>query len=209
MKTATIATALRLLAPVALAATAMTAAPALAKATVGQPAPAFSVTDSNGKPVQLADFRGKTVVLEWTNAECPFVQKFYQSGEMQKMQSEARNNGTVWLTINSGAPGKQGHLEAADINTKMRRDGFNSTAYLPDTKGTIGRAYGATTTPHMFVIDAKGTLVYAGGIDSIPSADQADIGKAQNYVRLALADVAAGKPVATPTSRPYGCSVKY
>lgn len=185
------------------------AAPALANAVVGQPAPAFTAVDSNGKNHSLADFRGKTVVLEWTNADCPFVKKFYESGEMQKLQREAKDQGVVWLTVNSGAPGKQGHVTGAEANAKMRQASFASTAYLLDADGTIGRAYGARTTPHMYVIDGKGTLVYAGGIDSIPSANAADIAKADNYVRLALADMKAGRPVATASSRPYGCSVKY
>jgi len=182
---------------------------ALANATVGQPAPAFTATDSQGRTHNLSDFRGRTVVLEWTNAECPFVQKFYSGGDMQKLQAEARQQGVVWLTVNSGAPGKQGHVTPAQANAKMKAQGFNSTAYLPDPNGTIGRAYGARTTPHMFVIDREGTLVFAGGIDNIPTANPADIGKAQNFVRAALADLAAGRPVATPTARPYGCSVKY
>lgn len=185
------------------------AAPALAAATVGQPAPAFTAVDSNGKTHNLADFRGKTVVLEWTNPDCPFVKKFYESGEMQKLQRDAKAGGAVWLTVNSGAAGKQGHMTGPEANAKMKQNSFGSTAYLLDADGTIGRAYGARTTPHMFVIDPKGMLVFAGGIDSIPSADPADIAKADNYVRLALADVKAGRAVATSTSRPYGCSVKY
>ncbi|MGQ5701871.1 thioredoxin family protein [Sandaracinobacteroides sp. A072] len=193
-----------------IAATAIAiSAPAVAAAVVGQPAPAFTATDSNGKSHSLSAYRGKTVVLEWTNAECPFVQKFYTAGDMQRTQSAARADGVVWLTINSGATGKQGNVNGQQANAIMKRQGFNSTAYLLDASGDIGRAYGAKTTPHMFVIDPKGTLVYAGGIDNIPSADPADIGKAQNFVKLALADIKAGKPVATTTSRPYGCSVKY
>jgi peroxiredoxin len=195
--------------PILAAAAFAIAAPALANAVVGQPAPAFTATDSNGRTHNLSDFRGKPVILEWTNADCPFVQKFYDSGTMQRMQAEARKQGAVWLTINSGAPGKQGHLTPAQANAKMREKGFQSTAYLPDPTGTIGRAYGARTTPHMFVIAPDGTLAYAGGIDNIPSADPADIAKAQPLVRLALADVAANRPVQTATSRPYGCSVKY
>lgn len=193
-----------------IAATAIAiSAPAVAAAVVGQPAPAFTATDSNGKSHSLSAYRGKTVVLEWTNAECPFVQKFYTAGDMQRTQSAARADGVVWLTINSGATGKQGNVNGQQANAIMKRQGFNSTAYLLDASGDIGRAYGAKTTPHMFVIDPKGTLVYAGGIDNIPSADPADIGKAQNFVKLALADIKAGKPVATTTSKPYGCSVKY
>lgn len=185
------------------------AAPAAAAPTVGQPAPAFTVTDSNGRQHSLSDFRGRTVVLEWTNADCPFVKKFYEPGAMQRMQADATRNGVVWLTVNSGAPGKQGHVTPAQANAKMKAAGFNSTAYIPDPDGTLGRLYGARTTPHMFVIDPKGTLVYAGGIDDTPTANSADIARARNFVQLALADIAAGRPVATPTSRPYGCSVKY
>lgn len=188
---------------------AVLAAPALANAVVGQPAPTFTAKDSNGRSVSLSDFKGKPVVLEWTNAECPFVQKFYSSGEMQKLQADARKGGAVWLTINSGAPGKQGHVSGDEANAKMRAQGFQSTAYLLDTDGSIGRAYGARTTPHMFVIAPDGKLAYAGGIDNIPSANPADIAKAEPLVRLALADVKAGNAVGTPTSRPYGCSVKY
>lgn len=185
------------------------AAPAAATATVGQPAPNFTVTDSNGRQHSLSDFRGRTVVLEWTNAECPFVRKFYGPGEMQRLQAEATRNGVIWLTVNSGAPGKQGHVTPAEANAKMREAGFASTAYIPDPEGTLGRLFGARTTPHMFVIDPRGTLVYAGAIDDTPTANSADIAKARNFVRLALADIAAGRPVAIPTSRPYGCSVKY
>jgi peroxiredoxin len=185
------------------------AAPAAANAVVGQPAPAFTATDSNGRPVSLADFKGKPVVLEWTNAECPFVQKYYSGGDMQKLQADARKQGAVWLTINSGAEGKQGHVTGAAANSQMRAQGFQSTAYLLDANGTIGRAYGARTTPHMFVIAPDGTLAYAGGIDSIASANPSDIAKAEPLARLAIAQAAAGEPVATPTSRPYGCSVKY
>ena len=192
-----------------IAAAIVIAAPAFAAATVGQPAPAFTATDSNGRQVSLADFKGKTVVLEWTNSECPFVKKHYESGNIPKLQADARKDGVVWLTINSGAAGKQGAVTGAQANQIMRAAGASPSAYLLDGSGAIGQAYGAKTTPHMFVINPAGTLVYAGGIDSIPSADPADLGKAQNYVRLALADVQAGKAVGTPTSKPYGCSVKY
>jgi peroxiredoxin len=194
---------------VALSAPFVLAAPAAANAVVGQPAPAFTATDSNGRTVSLADFKGKPVVLEWTNPDCPFVQKYYSGGDMQKLQADARKQGAVWLTVNSGAPGKQGHLDGKAANAKMRSQGFQSSAYLLDADGTIGRAYGARTTPHMFVIAPDGTLAYAGGIDSIASANPADIAKAEPLARLAITQVAAGKPVGTPTSRPYGCSVKY
>jgi peroxiredoxin len=185
------------------------AAPALAAAVVGQPAPAFTATDTTGKTHKLSDFQGRTVVLEWHNPECPFVKKFYESGTMQKLQADARANGVVWLTINSGAAGKQGNMGAAEANAYMKGQGMASAAYIPDPTGVIGQAYGARTTPHMYVIDGKGTLVYAGGIDDVASADPADIGRARNYVTAALSDVKAGRAVATATSRPYGCSVKY
>lgn len=192
-----------------IAAAMVLAAPAFAAATVGQPAPAFTATDSNGRQVSLADYKGKTVVLEWTNADCPFVQKHYQSGNIPKLQADARKDGVVWLTVNSGAAGKQGAVTGAEATRIMRAANASPSAYLLDGSGAIGQAYGAKTTPHMFVINPAGTLVYAGGIDSIPSADPADLGKAQNYVRLALADVKAGREVGTPSSKPYGCSVKY
>lgn len=202
---------LKILAPLttlALATLAL-ATPLAAAPTVGQPAPGFTATDSMGKTHNLSDFKGKTVVLEWHNPECPFVKKFYEPGAMQKLQADARAQGVVWLTINSGATGKQGHMTAQQANAYMKAQGMASAAYIADSTGTIGKAYDARTTPHMFVIDPAGVLVYAGGIDDIPSANSADISKARNYVTAALADGKAGRPVATTTSRPYGCSVKY
>lgn len=187
----------------------LAAAPATATAVVGQPAPAFSVADQSGKTRSLSEFAGKTVVLEWHNPECPFVQKYYEPGAMQKLQADARKSGVVWLTVNSGAAGKQGHMSAADASAYMKREGMASAAYLLDASGTMGKAYGARTTPNMFVISPTGTLVYAGAIDSLPTADPADIARAENYVTTALADVAAGKPVDPASTRPYGCSVKY
>ncbi len=181
----------------------------VAAATVGQPAPAFTATDSNGKVHKLSDFRGKTVVLEWTNAGCPFVQKHYGAGNMQATQAAATKAGAVWLTVNSGAPGKQGHVDGAAANAEIAKGKARPTAYLLDPAGTIGRAYDAKTTPHIFVIDAKGTLAYQGAIDDKPTADPADIKGAKNLVLAALSDVRAGKPVAVATSKPYGCSVKY
>ncbi len=183
--------------------------PAHAAATVGEAAPAFTLTDSKGTSHNLSDFKGKTVVLEWTNAECPFVRKHYDSKNMQTLQEEATGQGVVWLVINSGAEGKQGHVTGAQAEEIITRDGFKSTAYLLDGDGTVGHAYGASTTPHMFVINGEGTLVYAGAIDDNKSADPATIAGAKNYVRAALADLAAGKPVETASSQPYGCSVKY
>jgi hypothetical protein len=183
--------------------------PAHAAVSIGQPAPAFSAEDTGGKTRSLADFRGRTVVLEWNNPGCPFVQAHYQSGAMQKAQAAAASQGVVWLTLNSGAPGKQGHMSASQANEWLKSVKATPAAYLIDTGGTIGKSYGATTTPHMFVINGEGRLVYARAIDDRPTADEKDALTAKNYVAAALADVRAGRPVATPTSKPYGCSVKY
>jgi len=186
-----------------------TAAASAASATVGQPAPAFKLVDSTGKTRSLADYKGKTVVLEWTNHECPFVKKHYGSGNMQAQQRDATAKGVVWLTINSSAPGQQGHVDAASAESVRGKARAAQTAYLLDPTGTTGRAYGAKTTPHMYVIDPQGVLRYAGGIDNVPSPDPADIKKATQFVPQALAQLAAGKPVSTSVTRPYGCSVKY
>ena len=177
--------------------------------TVGQPAPAFTLTDSNGKTHNLADFKGKTVVLEWTNAECPFVKKHYGAGNMQKQQADATGKDVIWLSINSSAPGLQGHVDGSKANAIRTEVGAKQSAYLLDASGDVGRAYGAKTTPHMYVIDGNGVLRYNGAIDSIASTDQADIPKATQYVSQALTELAAGKPISVSTSKPYGCSVKY
>jgi peroxiredoxin len=193
-----------------LAAVVLTAATsASASAVLGQAAPAFTLADSNGKPRSLADFRGKVVVLEWWNPECPFVGKHYGSGNMQRLQKEWTGKGVVWLTVNSSAAGQAGHVDGAQANALVKEKGAASTAVLLDHDGKLGRAYGAKTTPHLFVIDGKGTLVYAGGIDDKPSTDQADVATAKNYVAAALAEVTAGKPVTIPTTQSYGCGVKY
>ena len=195
---------------VALAAlAAVVGTPALADAVVGQPAPAFTLPDSSGKAHALADFAGKLVVLEWWNPECPFVGKHYASGNMQKLQKEWTAKGVVWLTVSSSGPGKQGHVDGAKAEALMKEKSGGPTAVLLDPDGKVGRAYGAKTTPHMFVIDAKGRVVYAGGIDDKPSTDPADVHTARNHVAAALGEVLAGKPVSTPTSSPYGCGVKY
>jgi peroxiredoxin len=180
-----------------------------AAAVVGQPAPDFTLTDSNGKAHSLDGLGGKTVVLEWWNYECPFVGKHYGSGNMQKLQKEWTGKGVVWLTVSSSGPGKQGFVDAAKANAVMKEKGGAPTAVLLDHDGKVGRAYGAKTTPHMFVIDGKGTVVYAGGIDDKPSTDQADVAAAKNFVSAALAEVAAGKRVTLSISQPYGCGVKY
>lgn len=182
---------------------------AAATAKVGQPAPAIELLDSTGKTRSLADFAGKTVVLEWTNHECPFVRKHYGSGNMQSQQRAATADSVVWLSINSSARGNQGHVDGPAAESIRSKAGAAQTAYLLDPTGAAGRAYGAKTTPHMYIIDPKGVLRYAGGIDSIPSADTDDIAKATQYVPQALAELAAGKPVSVAVTRPYGCSVKY
>lgn len=197
--------------PFALAAVAaaVAAAPALAAVEVGKPAPNFKANDVNGRVVSLSDFRGKTVVLEWNNPECPFVRKHYSSGNMQKTQAAAKQAGVVWLSINSSAPGKQGHVDGAEAKGIIAAQKAQPTAYLLDPKGIIGKGYGAKTTPHMYIIDPRGILVYAGGIDDKPSPNPADIKDARNHVLAALSELKAGKPVSVSTSRPYGCNVKY
>jgi peroxiredoxin len=190
---------------------ALAAAPAARAevATVGQPAPDFMLKDSNGQSHALSSLKGKWVVLEWINYDCPFVQKHYRSGNMPKLQKEYTAKGVVWLAVNSSNVGKQGYFEPAEIKARSQKEGLAASAYLVDTDGAVGRLYGAKTTPHMYVITPEGKLVYAGGIDDTPSTDQADIATAKNYVRAALDEAMAGKAVTKPTSQPYGCSVKY
>lgn len=190
-------------------AAALAASPVAADVVPGQPAPAFTLPSAAGRPVSLADYRGKVVVLEWNNPGCPFVRKHYGSGNMQRIQAAAERDGAVWLTVNSGAPGKQGNMDAAQAAAFVRAQHATPTAYLLDPAGKVGRAYGARTTPHMFVIDRAGRVAYAGGIDDKPTADPADIGTARNLALAAVTDLAAGRPVAVAESRPYGCSVKY
>ncbi len=176
---------------------------------VGAAAPAFTAKDSSGKTIDLKALAGKTVVLEWTNDGCPFVQKHYGSGNMQALQKEATDNGIVWISVISSAPGKQGHVDAEEANKLTTDRKANPTSVILDPSGKIGKMYEATATPNMFVIDAKGTLVYKGAIDDKPTANPADIETASNYVKLALKSVAEGKPVEKSVTRPYGCSVKY
>jgi hypothetical protein len=183
------------------------AAPAAVE--IGKPAPDFTLTDVSGKTHKLSDYRGKTVVLEWVNPECPFVIKHYSSGNIPSLQKSATGDGVVWLLINSGHAGAQGDYDAAKANAWMRENGAAPSAYFRDQDGKVGRLFGAKTSPHLYVITGEGTLVYNGAIDSIRSADKADLAKATNYVAEALAAVKAGKPVKTATSQPYGCSVKY
>jgi peroxiredoxin len=184
------------------------ATPAFAAALVGQPAPDFTARAADGRTVRLADFRTRTVVIEWNNPGCPFVQKHYR-GNMQKTQAAARAQGVIWLTVNSGGPGKQGYMTGPEANRFVRAARATTSAYLLDPSGRIGKLYGARTTPHMFVIAPGGRIAYAGGIDDIPSADVADLAKANNLVMAALSDLKAGRPVRTPEARAYGCSVKY
>ncbi len=185
------------------------AAAANAQPSVGKPAPEFTATDTAGETHSLTDFRGKTVVLEWTNHDCPYVRKHYDTGNMQALQTDATAAGVVWLSIISSAPGKQGHVSAEEADKLTATRNAAPTAVLFDPTGKVGKAYGARTTPHMYVIDAEGTLVYMGGIDDRPTANKADVEGARNYVREALGAIERGDAVAAPTSRPYGCSVKY
>jgi len=185
------------------------AGPAFAAVDAGQPAPAFSVVSSAGETVSLSDFAGKTVVLEWTNHGCPYVQKFYDAGAMQALQTAAGADEIVWLSVISSAPGKQGHVSAAEANGLTADRGAAPAAVLLDESGDMGRAYGAKTTPHMFVIDAAGLVRYAGAIDDRPSADPASLEGAVNYVSGALAALAAGEAADPAQTRAYGCNVKY
>jgi AhpC/TSA family len=177
----------------------------------GASAPAFTGTDANGNAVSLADFAGKTVVLEWTNDGCPFVQKHYgaPARNMQGLQAAAKADGTIWISVISSAPRKQGHVDGAGANALSADRGASPAHVILDADGTIGRLYGAKTTPHMFVINAAGDIVYQGAIDSVASAKPADISGATNYVTAALASVKAGTAVAAASTKPYGCSVKY
>lgn len=193
----------------AVAALSMFAVPAAAAPTVGAPAPDFRAVDTAGVERSFAEFRGKTVVLEWNNPECPFVKKHYGSGNMQKAQAAAAKDGVVWLTINSGAPGKQGHMNGAQAKAFLASAGARPTDYLLDHSGVVGKAYDAKTTPHMYIVNKAGTLVYAGGIDDKPTPRPADISGARNHVLAALSEIKAGKAVSVATSRPYGCAVKY
>lgn len=189
---------------------ALCAAPALISAArVGDAAPNFSGIASNGKTFHLSDYRGKYVVLEWHNNGCPFVRKQYNSGNMQRLQKQWTGQGVVWFTILSSAPGKQGYVTADEENDYMAKMQAAPTAALLDPSGNIGHLYDAKTSPHMFVINPQGVLIYDGAIDDKPTPDLSDVPGATNYVSLALEQAMAGKPVATPTTRPYGCSVKY
>lgn len=186
------------------------ATPETGAAMVGHPAPDFSATDIAGQPVKLSDLKGKIVVLEWNNPECPFVVKHYDSKNMQKIQAEATAKpDVVWLTINSGAEGLQGHMTATQAQEYLTKQGAKPSHYILDSKGEIGKLYHAKTTPHMFVIDQQGALAYAGAIDNDPTPRQGGIDKANNYVQTAVHALSEGKKVEVATSQPYGCGVKY
>ena len=183
--------------------------PVFAAVEPGEEAPDFTLTDSKGTSHKLSDFRGKIVVLEWLNHECPFVKKHYSGGDMQKLQKEYTAKGVVWLSIISSAPGKQGHRTGPQAEADTKDKNAAPTAVLLDPSGEVGKKYDAKTTPEMFVLDKEGKILYAGAIDSIKSTDSADIAKAEKHVRAALDAALAGQPVPTPKTKPYGCSVKY
>jgi peroxiredoxin len=187
----------------------MPAASFAASPDLGKPAPVFTAVDSNGKSWSLADLKGKVVVLETTNHDCPYVRKHYNGKNMQTQQREAAAKDVVWFTVASSATGEQGYVTAGQANDLTRSRDAAPAAVLLDPQSKIARAYGATVTPHMYIIDAAGVLVYKGGIDSIPSSDVSDIPKAKQYVRLGLGEVLAGKPVTDSSTRAYGCSLKY
>jgi peroxiredoxin len=196
---------------VALAGAALSAARPMADTPpkVGQPAPAFSAVDDHGATRSLAEFRGKFVVLEWHNNGCPYVQKHYNSGNMQKLQKAWTDKGVVWLSIISSAPGTQGYVTPEQSQAFVKQSNASPTAVLLDPTGVVGHTYAATNTPQMFVIDPKGVLLYSGAIDDRPTANPASLEGATNYVDNALTEALAGKPVTTPVSVPYGCTVKY
>ena len=196
--------------PLALA-LAVTTVPVIADAAaeIGQPAPEFSVTGSDGKTHALADYRGKYVVLEWLNHDCPYVAKHYDTENMQALQKETTGKDMVWLSVISSAPGKQGHSTPEKANEHASAKGAAPTAILLDEKGEVGTLYEAKSTPHMFVVDPEGTLIYKGAIDDQPTFEKETVSGAKNYVRQALAEATAGKVVSAPDTRAYGCSVKY
>ena len=180
----------------------------LAKAKVGDAAPAFSLKDSKGVTQTLAQYKGKVVVLEWTNFDCPFVKKHYGSGNMQKLQADAKAKDVVWLTINSSNVGKEGYYTGKDLDKKIAENKL-TTPYLFDTDGTVGKMYGAKTTPDMYIINKAGTLVYSGAIDDKATTKISDVAGAKNYVAQSLDEVLADKPVSLASTKPYGCGIKY
>lgn len=175
----------------------------------GKAAPDFEVQDANGNKRNLKEFAGKWLVLEWYNKDCPYVRKHYDSGNMQKIQKAAIEKGFAWLSVISSAKGKQGYLEAAEAVAVVANEKSAAQGMLLDSTGKMGRAYGAKTTPHMYMIDPKGVVVYAGAIDDNDSSNPSVIPKSKNFVMTAMDEALAGKKVATASSRPYGCSVKY
>lgn len=179
------------------------------EAKLNEQAPDFKLLDSNGKEHSINEYRGKTVVLEWINFECPFVKKHYDSRNMQSLQLKYTRKDVVWLLINSSAEGKQGNFSNEKINSRIKDLNAKITAYLIDADGRVGKTYGAKTTPHMYIINKEGKLVYAGGIDDKATTDVSDIKEANNYISLALDELLSGKSVSIQTSKPYGCSVKY
>jgi peroxiredoxin len=191
------------------AALALAPASAFAAADVGKPAPLFSGTDSNGKQHSLEAYRGKIVVIETTNHDCPYVAKHYRAGNMQAQQKEAATKGVVWLTVASSAPGEQGHVTPQQANDLTVKRGAAPAAVLIDPQSKIARAYAASVTPHMYIIDAQGMLVYKGGIDSIATSNVDDIPRATQYVRVGLGELMAGKPITNAATRAYGCTLKY
>lgn len=199
------------LAGLALAGFALAAAPAAAQsaAKIGAPAPAFEAVDSDGKTRRLSEFAGKTVILEWTNHDCPYVRKHYSSATMQTLQKDMAKEGVVWLSVISSPVGEQGHVDGAKANELTKSRDAAPAAVLLDPNSKVARAYGATTTPHMYIIDPKGTLAYMGAIDDKPSAGAASLEGAKSYVRQAVAELKAGKPVSEASTKAYGCAVKY
>jgi peroxiredoxin len=185
------------------------AAPASAAVEVGKPAPEIVARDIENNDVNLASLKGKIVVLEWNNPDCPFVKKFYDSGTMQKLQADDEAKGVVWIAINSSSVGKQGYMDNAAAKTNFGAKGIKAGHYILDPEGMIGHAYDAKTTPHMFVVDKAGNIAYAGAIDDRPSTNADDIAGATNYITAALDSLFAGKPVAVSSSKAYGCGVKY
>ena len=178
-------------------------------ASVGEQAPGFTLTDSNGKTHSLSDFKGKYVVLEWVNYGCPFVVKHYGSGNMQKLQSTYTAKDVVWLAICSSSPGSQGYFQGEELQKEIKEHNSQATAYLIDADGKVGNMYEAKTTPNMYIINPQGVLVYAGAIDDKPSVDPEDIKSSMNYVSSALDQAMSGKAIAVKTTQPYGCGVKY
>lgn len=190
-------------------AAALVAQARVAVAETGKKAPNFSLTDIDGRTHRLSDYRGHIVILEWTNPECPFVRKHYESGNLPRLQKDAIADGVIWLVINSGRPGAQGDFAPTAVKAWQKEHDSTPTAYLRDQDGKVGKLYEARTTPHMFVIDPNGILIYDGAIDSIRSASQEDIARADNYVTLSLQALASGEPMQPSDTQPYGCSVKY